>query len=752
MNGRSIPASDETQVLRSVALVLVVSWVAYALMLSGRIAAEARAVDPWWTFGAVVLVFVCPAVSFGVVVVSGRVALVRRAAAATATGFMIAVATWVPAWDGGALAASSWLSFVPGLAAMSAAAAWRPAAAIAYLFVATAAAQAVNQHREPGLNFAYPLEFTYSFGFSLVFVAIVLEARRTARMLDRTEDSARARAAETAAAEALVAQQLGHAAVIHDWVLSTLVAAERLPHSPQLRRRAATALAKIEARPFLGREVGPGRAVEVIQTAVAQVAAGLEFTATVDGGRALDSEAVDCLAAGCAEAVRNSLRHNPTGIRPRVLVLVTGHGIEATVSDEGIGFDPAAVAADRWGVNGSLRRLDRIAGGAVTITSAPGLGTTVAFRWRRPPAATGFGIRDFLGIQRRAAAAVTTVYLVGVCSLAVMSVHGTPTVGAGLALFGYCLMAAVFVGAPGDPIAAAPSWLAVAGPLGAWSALAASPANTTVEQLWPASATAAIYVLLMLRGRPAAAWLGQLATAGVCVLWAAGHHLPVTGVVLARIADVAPLVGGTVFARMIRPRLDGIVRLRGTALSLARQAAAARTARDEHDRQLAAFDATARAVLTRLTLDRPLTTAERRECGLLEALLRDRLRGRLLAESVLADHVRHARARGVTVDLYDDRDGAGITPAVWDQVVTAVTAALTGTVDGTVTIRLPPAGRDTVATVVARGSSGTHRVSIRGDADATTAAGRSRRAGRRGAIAPGTRPECPLSRTSPGSG
>ncbi|MFD3707449.1 hypothetical protein ACFWUP_30305 [Nocardia sp. NPDC058658] len=718
---KSIGTSDYDRVVRSIALLLAVSYFAYTLMLSSRIIAQAPTVALWWTVVATAVVLVAPAVLFSWAAGTGSPQWVALAATVSVAGFPLATLAWPLAWHGVALAASSWLSFVPGLAAMAAALLWRPAFAVTYLLVVTAGAQAINQQRTPSANFAYALELVYSFGFSLVFVATVIEALRTARLLDQTKVSASLQAADAAAAQARTALQRTHAGIVHDWVLATLLAAERLPHSEQLQQQAITTLAKIDTLPAidLDRTVSAQQAVRAIQTAVEEVSQVAVAVRTEPEEIAdYDAGAVAAMASGCAEAVRNSLRHNSSDVRPEVALVLTADCIEATVRDRGTGFDITAVPASRLGVNGSIRELDRIAGGAVTVTSLPGHGTVVNFAWQRPAARDTVDVRDFLGVRRRAAIAVTIVYLAGVCALVTMSAPGVPDLPNQVSMLLYATMALAFLWAPGDPIPRWVSGFAVLGPLGAWLALRSLPAEITTEQLWPASATAAIYVLLMLRGRPVAAWLGQVGILGTYAIWAVGHRISPVDLVVARLADLAPLVGGAVFARLVRPRLHSILTLRRDALRQAGQTAAARAAYAAHTQQLKQFDATSRALLTRLTFKMPLTPLERRECGLVEAQLRDQLRGGLLARSPVAEQIARARARGVSVHLYDDHTGPAFDPATWARVTSTITTELARLGGGMVTIRIPPPGREVIATIVARDATGTRRVAVAAAVDA----------------------------------
>jgi signal transduction histidine kinase len=77
--------------------------------------------------------------------------------------------------------------------------------------------------------------------------------------------------------------------------------------------------------------------------------------------------------------VRNALRHaNASQIR--VLVTVDSDEVVLTVTDDGIGFDPAAPrASDSFGLRG-LRDLANESGGVLAVDSTIGEGTVVALR------------------------------------------------------------------------------------------------------------------------------------------------------------------------------------------------------------------------------------------------------------------------------------------------------------------------------------------------------------------------------------
>ena len=78
----------------------------------------------------------------------------------------------------------------------------------------------------------------------------------------------------------------------------------------------------------------------------------------------------------CVEALHNAARHAP-GSAVRIILADTGQGPEFEVTDDGPGFDPAAVAA-----SGLRNMSDRLAalGGSCQVDSSPGRGTTVTGR------------------------------------------------------------------------------------------------------------------------------------------------------------------------------------------------------------------------------------------------------------------------------------------------------------------------------------------------------------------------------------
>jgi signal transduction histidine kinase len=100
---------------------------------------------------------------------------------------------------------------------------------------------------------------------------------------------------------------------------------------------------------------------------------------TFDGGgiRALPAAQEEALLRVAQEALHNALRHSGAG-EVAVRLARHGQGARLTVTDDGKGFDPRAVrrAGRHLGLVSMRDRASGV-GGALTVHSAPGEGTTI---------------------------------------------------------------------------------------------------------------------------------------------------------------------------------------------------------------------------------------------------------------------------------------------------------------------------------------------------------------------------------------
>ena len=136
-------------------------------------------------------------------------------------------------------------------------------------------------------------------------------------------------------------------------------------------------------------------------------------------------------------------------------------------------------------------------------------------------------------------------------------------------------------------------------------------------------------------------------------------------------------------------------------------------ARDDRIRRI---DRRVRPLLTYVADGYTLTAADITEARLIEAKLRDGIRGRALDVPRVRTAVWEARRRGVSVSVLDDGGLAALDP---DRSATVVDAAaevleteLADLSSGDVVARISPAGREPVATVVVAAGALRRRIEL----------------------------------------
>ncbi|MEV0795585.1 hypothetical protein [Kribbella sp. NPDC050459] len=108
--------------------------------------------------------------------------------------------------------------------------------------------------------------------------------------------------------------------------------------------------------------------------------AGVRLTTRIDGPLVLPSGAALAMFNGIREAVANVGRH--AGVQEAELRgCAEANGAVVELTDAGRGFDPEAVSARRRGITGSIIGRMHAVGGSASVTSRPGAGTRVEWRW-----------------------------------------------------------------------------------------------------------------------------------------------------------------------------------------------------------------------------------------------------------------------------------------------------------------------------------------------------------------------------------
>jgi signal transduction histidine kinase len=171
------------------------------------------------------------------------------------------------------------------------------------------------------------------------------------------------------------------AAHLHDSVLQTLALVQRQAHDPgavsRLARRQEHALRAWMAGEA---ELLSETLVAALRDAVATVEDehGITVELTAIGDRPLDAAGEELVAAA-REALRNAARY-AGGAPVFVFAETTATGVGVFVRDEGPGFDPEAVPAERRGIRDAIVGRMASAGGVASVESSPGEGTEVALR------------------------------------------------------------------------------------------------------------------------------------------------------------------------------------------------------------------------------------------------------------------------------------------------------------------------------------------------------------------------------------
>ena len=176
--------------------------------------------------------------------------------------------------------------------------------------------------------------------------------------------------------------------LIHDEVLATLLAAAQgIPGiEAPLADQARDALDLLRRWGRGAWEEGPGPLAPSVREEVRDIADtfGADFVCTTDVCPTPPANVSWQLTRALHQALRNCALHAP-GARVEVRLDQADTGIVVTVTDDGPGFDPAAVPPQRLGIRTGIRgRMGLVPGGSALVQSAPGQGARVVLTWRPP--------------------------------------------------------------------------------------------------------------------------------------------------------------------------------------------------------------------------------------------------------------------------------------------------------------------------------------------------------------------------------
>jgi signal transduction histidine kinase len=211
-----------------------------------------------------------------------------------------------------------------------------------------------------------------------LYVLVRRGARRADDISTRTESTRR----QAAVVSALRDDEAEHVAVLHDTVASTLlmVGVGTFPaRTPWLSDRARVDLDLIAGTAAAPSTVESVELAEVLAQVCRQAAPSVEER--LIGPLPVPGMVATAFCGAVREALGNVAKHAGVA-EATVHASGTGSTVTVEITDLGRGFDPTKSRdGTGFGLTGSIAQRMRRVGGAATVTSTPGAGTTVRLVW-----------------------------------------------------------------------------------------------------------------------------------------------------------------------------------------------------------------------------------------------------------------------------------------------------------------------------------------------------------------------------------
>ena len=347
---------------------------------------QLKASDPRWLYPSIAVLVT--ALLFTVVATVVR-RLVRLSMVTFALIFFVVLITWPfavihPSTD------SPWLYYLITIATAMAAIGLSLPFAAGYL-VLIPGVYAFIRLTPPGGDvtvFRVTLDSLYAFilGGAILIIAVILRAAAVG--VDTAQATALEGYAHAVRAHAMEAERVRVDAIVHDSVLTTLLYAARAD-TPEAQRLAASmatnAIGHLRDAALVSPDDGTTVRVSALaqgtRQAIEELEGGFDVSTSRLGTRSVPAAAAEAVQSAAVQAAVNSVNHAGDGVTRRVRMTAWQGGIQIVVSDDGQGFDPKHVPAERLGVRGSIIERMVNVGGRAEVQSAPGAGTTVTIRW-----------------------------------------------------------------------------------------------------------------------------------------------------------------------------------------------------------------------------------------------------------------------------------------------------------------------------------------------------------------------------------
>jgi signal transduction histidine kinase len=531
--------------------------------------------------------------------------------------------------------------------------------------------------------------------------------------------------------------------LIHDDVMTTMIAAAHAEDRDGVEDTAALAretLHKIDRLPAEDDPLGTVAAeafARLLHDTARRVSPSVEVTVDVPPALARHPVPVataEAFLSAMREAVRNAGRHSGSADL-RVGCALTrrpgapGVELRVTVVDEGQGFDPGAVGAERLGIDLSIVRAVRAVGADAVVESAPGTGTRVSLVGSVPDGTTVRATprptagEPLLPAEFPAASLVRLMWVATAVEILrwLIDPDGTDPVWPHAVAVPLLVLLCYLVFQRGARLVLPRA--EAAGAVVLTVAICALTTPTLPLDRWSDSGTWHIFVLqlvligLVIRRRVLAGLLSLAALGAAMTWWSLRSALGWWGVLQAMFGPVTFLGMALAVSRTLAVLARREVHLQAQETAAVDESARRHVALVQRSLWLADLRHTARAVLVRVAAGE--STADlRSEALLVEASLRESLIARNVMSEELASMTAAARRRGVRVTFVDSRR-TPLPDAVGKAVVAEVRGALRSPTVSRLVVRLGPDGRRQLASVVSEDEGDLSMIMI--DADGARA-------------------------------
>lgn len=511
---------------------------------------------------------------------------------------------------------------------------------------------------------------------SYLLAWVVYRARRldaAAAALSRTTRKLAAAQAET------VAKRKGED-FVHDEILSvlSLVGKGQLGanEAAPLATRARSQLERSEQRHSI---YTVSQVLAALQAEIGQHDVPINLTSSVRTQQELTFGVAQAFIAAAQQAIRNSVEHAGTPGRPvrrHVSLEADSKGMRVVVWDDGIGFDPAQ-ASHRHGLNNSILRRARDVAIEVKLTAAPGRGTRVSLEVPAPIGKVDMPLWGALGRRELLIGGLVVLAHSAFCLFIYWDGFSVPAISH---LCLTLLAGAVAVaarrreGPMGRQEARYFAALLVATDVLQSLTMVALP-NSPDWDHWASNAVTLMLCLLVLWGHRRVAWTA-MAINSLALAW--GTHT--SGASWARYANfevghISQLAIWTLLAAVTEHtahQIDARIRQHN---ELEMWLEIERRSQEKLQKTREAISRRISPLLTRIEAGQGELPDVRMEAALLEAELRDELRGACFKGSRVPGAARRLRAAGAEVVLLDDSAGK-LSGAECDRIEEVVVPAL----------------------------------------------------------------------------